>query len=123
MSSQTTPLFMNLSDFAAHLAISLSTLRRRVDEGIIPVLHEGRRVSVPVAIAEKRYMQYLIGKEREYRAARASAANTQQRPAAAATFADRAWEVAELSGMSGRNLHVDCECVTGGEEPIAPAGV
>lgn len=102
MSSQNKPMLMSLADFAAHLSISLSTLRRRVDEGIIPVLHEGKRVSVPVAAAEKRYMEYLIGKEREYRVGRASATKAEAASPAPATFADKGWDIAQRIGLDLR---------------------
>lgn len=106
MGSNLKPMLMSLPDFAAHVSISLSTLRRRIDEGVIPVLHEGRRVSVPVAVAEKRYMEYLIAQEREYRVARANAAKVDQPAPEPPTLADRGWSIAQRVGF---DLEVDLD--------------
>jgi excisionase family DNA binding protein len=59
------PLYMSVAQYAAHLAVSTRTVKRRIAANHIPSLHIGRRRLIPWRQADRVLTERLVREERE----------------------------------------------------------
>lgn len=59
------PLYMSVAQYAAHIAVSTRTVKRRIAANHIPSVHLGRRRLIPWRQADRVLTERLIREERE----------------------------------------------------------
>lgn len=59
------PLYMSVAQYAAHIAVSTRTVKRRIAANHIPSVHIGRRRVIPWRQADRVLTERLIREERE----------------------------------------------------------
>lgn len=59
------PLYMSVAQYAAHIAVSTRTVKRRIAANHIPSVHLGRRRLIPWRQADRSLTERLIREERE----------------------------------------------------------
>lgn len=59
------PLYMSVAQYAAHIAVSTRTVKRRIAANHIPSLHIGRRRVIPWRQADRILTERLVREERE----------------------------------------------------------